>query len=219
MSENDQKIAKILSAQQWDPGANNPLLACESPIERFFVAAMLVDGWMPLPEWLCVYLGAQFAAGETAWSLEHAVTVAMADAGTGSIACLQAPVRLPEFSVRIDVAVLRRGGPPIAVELDGAAFHEANDAQRVRDRSRDRELVAAGWTTMRFMGSELHRDAHACARDLRRVVGGFSAEERRQRWLAAGEAPGLAKAGHDAAAAVIAAEASGEWSLRKESRR
>lgn len=48
--------------------------------------------------------------------------------------------------------------PGIVVECDGAGFHD-----EVRDASRDRELVALGYRVLRFSGSQIYRDAAACA--------------------------------------------------------
>lgn len=46
----------------------------------------------------------------------------------------------------------------IAVELDGHEFHEKTKAQVTKRNQRDRDLVAAGWTILRFSGSEFYRD-------------------------------------------------------------
>lgn len=49
----------------------------------------------------------------------------------------------------------------IAVELDEHEYHERTPDQALRNRSRDRALTAAGYTTMRFTGREIHRGADA----------------------------------------------------------
>jgi hypothetical protein len=46
----------------------------------------------------------------------------------------------------------------LLVEADGAAFHNA-----VADAARDARLLEQGWPTVRFTGSQINRDAHACA--------------------------------------------------------
>lgn len=51
----------------------------------------------------------------------------------------------------------------IIVECDGHAFHERTKEQAAKDKSRDRDLVASGYTVFRFTGSEIHNKAHNCA--------------------------------------------------------
>jgi very-short-patch-repair endonuclease len=50
----------------------------------------------------------------------------------------------------------------LAIECDGHDFHERTKEQARHDRSRDRALQLAGWTVLRFTGSEIHRDVDAC---------------------------------------------------------
>lgn len=51
----------------------------------------------------------------------------------------------------------------LIVECDGHDFHERTKEQAARDRSRDRDAQLAGYTVMRFTGSEIWRDALGCA--------------------------------------------------------
>lgn len=44
----------------------------------------------------------------------------------------------------------------VVVECDGHEFHERTKEQAAHDRSRDRWMVAQGYTVLRFTGSELH---------------------------------------------------------------
>lgn len=53
----------------------------------------------------------------------------------------------------------------LAVELDGHDFHEKTKAQAARDKRRDRDLQAKGYRVIRFAGSEIYRDAVACAEE------------------------------------------------------
>lgn len=53
----------------------------------------------------------------------------------------------------------------IVVECDGHDFHERTKEQAMRDRRRDREMQSAGFKVFRFTGSEIHRDAFACAHE------------------------------------------------------
>lgn len=51
----------------------------------------------------------------------------------------------------------------LVVECDGHDFHERTKEQARNDKSRDRDFVAAGFTVMRFTGSEIHNGASECA--------------------------------------------------------
>jgi very-short-patch-repair endonuclease len=51
----------------------------------------------------------------------------------------------------------------IAIECDGHQWHEKTKEQAARDKARDRFLMIKGWPVLRFTGSEIHRDAAACA--------------------------------------------------------
>lgn len=48
--------------------------------------------------------------------------------------------------------------PLIGIELDGHDFHEKTKEQVTRRNQRDRELAAAGWTILRYSGSEFYKD-------------------------------------------------------------
>lgn len=56
--------------------------------------------------------------------------------------------------------------PRVIVECDGHDFHDKTREQAARDKSRDRELQAAGFYVLRFTGSELWRNAPKCAREV-----------------------------------------------------
>lgn len=51
----------------------------------------------------------------------------------------------------------------VAIECDGHDFHEKTKKQASRDKARDRAITAAGYSVMRFTGSEIWRDPFACA--------------------------------------------------------
>lgn len=51
----------------------------------------------------------------------------------------------------------------VVVECDGHAFHERTKFQAERDKRRDREITHAGYTVLRFTGSEIWRDPVECA--------------------------------------------------------
>ena len=56
----------------------------------------------------------------------------------------------------------------LAVEADGAAFHEGE--RRQRDRKRDWIIGRAGWTVKRFRGTTIHEKAGNCAYLVKREV-------------------------------------------------
>lgn len=68
-----------------------------------------------------------------------------------------------DFMIEIDGGA---NGYRIAVECDGRKWHERTEDQGAHDRSRDRELLTKGVITIRFTGSEIYRDAEACACDV-----------------------------------------------------
>jgi len=65
----------------------------------------------------------------------------------------------------------------VAVEADGAAYHEG--ARQQRDRKRDWILRRAGWTVKRFHGTTIYHKAANCAYVIRKEVEG------RRMWAAA----------------------------------
>lgn len=58
----------------------------------------------------------------------------------------------------------------IIVECDGHEFHEKTKEQAQRDKSRDRDLQAYGYTVLRFTGSEIWRDPNKCVREVFRLI-------------------------------------------------
>ncbi len=82
---------------------------------------------------------------------------------------LQAPVADYRVDLMLWFACGKvRGG--VAIECDGHDFHEKTKEQAARDKKRDREILAAGYPVMRFTGSEIFRDAVACAEQVRDVA-------------------------------------------------
>jgi very-short-patch-repair endonuclease len=62
----------------------------------------------------------------------------------------------------------------MAIEADGAAFHDED--RRDRDRKRDWILGRKGWTVKRYTGTTIHNKPGNCAYEIKREV-----EERRMR--------------------------------------
>lgn len=54
----------------------------------------------------------------------------------------------------------------IVIEADGHDFHEKTKDQVRRDKSRDRKMVLAGVTVLRYSGSEIFRDPGHCADEI-----------------------------------------------------
>lgn len=68
---------------------------------------------------------------------------------------------------RVDFAV---PDEMIAIEIDGREFHRANIDQIVKDRERQREIEAQGWTVVRFTGSEVYQSPERCICEVRRLI-------------------------------------------------
>jgi very-short-patch-repair endonuclease len=66
----------------------------------------------------------------------------------------------------------------LAVEADGAEFHDRTPEQAIRDRKMDRQLQAQGLSVFRFAGGEIWRDVFSCARE---TVGFLRAATERER--------------------------------------
>ncbi len=64
----------------------------------------------------------------------------------------------------------RKGGPQgwkrLIVECDGHDFHERTKEQAAKDRGRDRQAQLSDAAILRFTGSEIYKDAWACAEQI-----------------------------------------------------
>ena len=67
---------------------------------------------------------------------------------------------------RLDFAFYHPSGSKIAIECDGHDFHERTKEQAAHDKQRDRWLQSEGWIVLRFTGSEVYKDAHACVGEI-----------------------------------------------------
>ena len=125
------------------PGARQG--ASESPLEASLLRAFFDAGFRPLA-----------ALSE--------IVVARSAHG---LLLQQLPVSTPAARYRLDFALMHPGnGVFLAIEVDGREFHDRTTEQGRRDRQRDRALTAAGWTVVRFSGSEIFRDAARCVREV-----------------------------------------------------
>lgn len=85
---------------------------------------------------------------------------------------LDAGVPQPATNVRIEGLEVDCAweGQRLIAELDGRAWHDANDAFEA-DRARDRRLEAAGWRVIRITWRQLHDTPAELEVDLRRLLG------------------------------------------------
>jgi very-short-patch-repair endonuclease len=121
---------------------------CESPLERRFLVALLFTEWFDF---------APVSGRGPSQIAEDSCGVVLGQ-----------QVRVGAY--RIDFAMKRRGSSKkLAIEIDGKTFHSSPE-QVERDKIRDRVLVAQGWSTMRYCGRELLRDALTCARQAHEVA-------------------------------------------------
>ena len=74
--------------------------------------------------------------------------------------------QMPVRQYRADFGVILHshyGTYRVVAECDGHQWHEKDKEQAARDKARDRAFLEEGWPTMRFTGSEIHKDAMSCA--------------------------------------------------------
>jgi very-short-patch-repair endonuclease len=127
---------------------------CESPIETAFLDALFK--WAPMHGMPVVYEPNDLFEA------------------TKGQAPSQGLVIEPQFKIalskayRVDFMLmtqsrLDRKTRKLIVECDGHDYHERTKEQARKDKSRDREMTAAGYTIMRFTGSEIHKSADDCA--------------------------------------------------------
>lgn len=88
-------------------------------------------------------------------------------------------------SFRVDFVLTQIGiGPdeilrPLAVELDGHAFHDKDKKQRAYEKARDRFLVKEGYRVLHFTGSEVVADPHKVAYEALDLLGVYSGSYRK----------------------------------------
>lgn len=151
LSDDDaREVGCIVMARRADREARREaaFAACESPIEKRMLEALL----------------------ECGFGTSHGPAGSVAFHPAGVTLTAQRAVTAGGKSYRLDFAAegaTTNGGPVrIAIECDGHDFHERTKEQARHDRSRDRALTLAGWTVLRFTGSEIHADPIKCASDI-----------------------------------------------------
>lgn len=132
---------------------------CESPIERLLLAHLA---------FICVYGGAPAVVPSKLAPEPPIQPHAPADA---SAITLQHKI----LTYRVDAALWFRNYQGelvgLVIECDGHDYHERTKHQAARDRSRDRDLLTAGYYVMRFTGAEIYADPCKCARQAEDMVG------------------------------------------------
>jgi very-short-patch-repair endonuclease len=131
--------------------------ACESPIEVILAEAICAtiterdraEEWTPR-------LYAAFDAKKRSEFVLSGVT----------FIAPQVRIETPDARYRVDFFVFCAWGKHFqrfAVECDGLEWHAKSPQQVIRDKKRDRDLLEAGVTTIRFSGAEIASDPAACA--------------------------------------------------------
>lgn len=136
---------------EWDDVAVN---LCESPIEQILLAQMLFAGYG-----YNVYPPRTWQADWPFPKPNNDILIA------------------PQHQIgdyRVDFLLIAKDFSgkemQIVIECDGHDFHERTKVQAKRDRSRDRQLQAAGYKVFRFTGSEIWNDCGACVDEVSNVV-------------------------------------------------
>jgi very-short-patch-repair endonuclease len=120
---------------------------CESPIEKLLLWAMLGQNLVETAERGNTEVWPNLLANRAYLLVQQAVPGFIAD-------FVGAPVQ----------------ARPCVIECDGHDFH-SHRQQQARDRKRDRDLQLAGYTILRFTGSQIVTDPNACAAEVARHWG------------------------------------------------
>lgn len=76
---------------------------------------------------------------------------------------------IPDFSIPV-WNISKREGKMFVVECDGHEFHEKTKEQVQHDKARERELIAEGFTVIRFSGSEIYNNPFSRAREVFEII-------------------------------------------------
>jgi len=133
---------------------------CESPIEVSLGAALMVAWQLDSDGWFQPRGGPLVLSGDD--RQEYKVYVRAGD-----------NILIPQYRIagyRLDFLLMHHiaGGRywKAAIECDGHEFHEKTKEQASRDKARDRAITTENIAVFRFSGSEIHRDAFACAAEI-----------------------------------------------------
>ena len=145
--------------------------ACKSPIERLFAQAFLKR--------------VELADAESDWRPELSMPFKAIYPHFNASRCAYSFIA-PQVRVNADerhciadfyaVCVGPVGVRVIAIECDGKEWHAKSESQVTADKRRDRELLERGIATVRFSGSELHKNADECASYVYQLMNGAIAD-------------------------------------------
>lgn len=164
-AEEEQSIEADVKLRVWAKGEGERVRAAMQP------RPVAQQTGSPLEERL---RDAFFASGH------FAPTRALSDVviGFGRRGLLLRQLPVAAARARMDFAIINAEADVfLAIEVDGHDFHERTKAQAQRDRSRDRALIAAGWTVLRFTGSEVHYNASGCVAEVLRLLESLTAPD------------------------------------------
>jgi hypothetical protein len=131
-------------------GLDALLARSESPIESRLACHL----WSQIETNTICSIEAQVPLLGGAYRADFAITTSRYDSET------------PEIQALVGYA----GPVRVVIEADGHDFHERTKEQAARDKRRDRDLQTAGWTVLRFSGSEIWRAPHECVEDVMRCL-------------------------------------------------
>jgi very-short-patch-repair endonuclease len=95
--------------------------------------------------------------------------VAVHEDGSATAAGLTVSLQHQVHQYAVDVLV-RAGSFALAIEIDGMAFHHRSKEQVAADYSRQRRIVARGYTVIRYTAAEVFGDAAECWRQIDVIV-------------------------------------------------
>lgn len=126
------------------------LAFCDSPIERAFLGAFICVAQQS-------FGGVVVRCGVTNARSEFGIP------GRVEIVC-QKPIGKYRADFLITATAMNSDkSAQMVVECDGHDFHERTKGQASRDKKRDREFQRLGFRVFRYSGSDIWKDAAACA--------------------------------------------------------
>lgn len=138
----------------------------ESPIEEVFATAVHAH-WSR-------FVDGVFSAKVPVSTLDAFVSELQERGRTECFSALMAPqVAIDKYRVDFLFGAMHDGRerPALyAVECDGHDFHEKTKEQAIRDKARDRALLAIGVKTVRFTGAEIWGDPMRCVDELMDLI-------------------------------------------------
>lgn len=140
----------IISAELCDAesGIMSSIMDCESPIERLLAIGMYsvslcyMENFYPDIVVGGIYPQSEIVANEITYRVDFSI-----------------PVLYKNESEHHFI-----------IECDGHDFHEKTKQQAQRDRQRERNLIAAGYTVIRFTGSEIYNSPYKCAKEIIQII-------------------------------------------------